>query len=173
MLPRSARSFAAPALVLLAATLVVVLWRQGRAPKDDGGLSANGSATAGQTPSQPVAEPEPVLMPVATELSAALNRVESSPEEDLQAVGQMLYFFRQGFGENPVGQNEDVVAALTGQNPGRAAYLPKDSPSIVEGRLVDRWGSPYWFHPVSGQHMEIRSAGPDRELFTPDDLFEP
>lgn len=117
--------------------------------------------------------PEPVLMPVAKELSDALIRPEGSPEEELQTVGQLLHFYRQGFGENPVGQNEDVVSALTGENQHRAAYLPKDSPSIVDGKLVDRWGSPYWFHPVSGREMEIRSAGPDRELFTTDDLFEP
>lgn len=172
MSPTSARTLALPALVVVVATLVVVVWRQDRGTTDASGTATDGTAAAGQTAPVPEAEPEPVLMPVATELSAALNRAESSPEEDLQAVGQLLYFFRQGFGENPVGQNEDVVAALTGQNPGRAAYLPKDSPSIVDGRLVDRWGSPYWFHPISGNHMEIRSAGPDRELFTSDDLSE-
>lgn len=123
--------------------------------------------------SEPAALPAIVTLSVAPELSATLNRPEGNPEEDLDAVAQLLYVYRQGFGENPVGQNEDVVAALLGANEKRTAYLPADSPAIVGGKLVDRWGSPYWFHPVSGREMEIRSAGPDRELFTGDDISLP
>jgi len=121
------------------------------------------------------ASPLPAIetLGIATELSATLSKPEGPPEEELQAVAQLLYVYRQGFGENPVGQNEDVVAALLGENEKRTAFLPAGISSIVEGRLVDRWGSPYWFHPVSGREMEIRSAGPDRELFTGDDLALP
>jgi len=156
---------------LTGVALVVVLWqRDGERPEPD---PQPADAVQPGEPAAAAPLPEPELMPVARELSDALNRPEGSPEEDLQTVGQLLYFYRQGFGENPAGQNEDVVLALTGENQNRAAYLPKDCPSIVDGRLVDRWGSPYWFHPVSGREMEIRSAGPDRELFTTDDLFEP
>ncbi len=112
-------------------------------------------------------------MPVAAELSASLNREGESAEQNLQALDQLLLMYRRGFGENPVGQNEDIVAALLGENAKRAAYLPRDCPAIKDGRLVDRWGTPWWFHPLSGQHMEIRSAGPDRELFTSDDVVMP
>jgi len=35
---------------------------------------------------------------------------------------------------------------------------------------VDRWGMPFWFHPNTAHQVEIRSAGPDRQLFTDDDL---
>jgi hypothetical protein len=128
------------------------------------------SATPAREPSE---LPAITTLPAAAELSATLNRPDSNPEEDLDAVAQLIYVYRQGFGENPVGQNEDVVAALLGANEKRTAYLPADSPAIVEGKLVDRWGSPYWFHPVSGREMEIRSAGPDRELFTGDDIALP
>lgn len=110
-------------------------------------------------------------LPMANDLAATLNRPDEAPETQLQAVEQVLYLFRQGLGENPVGQNEDIVAALLGDNPKRAAYLPNNSPAIKEGKLVDQWGSPYWFHPVSANFMEIRSAGPDRELFTNDDVL--
>ncbi len=118
----------------------------------------------------PTVEPPPItISPAATELGAALLR-KDDPAGALQAVEQLLYFYRQGLGENPVGQNEDVVAAMLGENSKRAAFLPPDSPAIQGGRLVDPWGTPYWFHPVSRDRMEIRSAGPDRELFTSDDL---
>jgi hypothetical protein len=123
------------------------------------------SATATTAPELP-----PItVLPVATELGAALLR-KDDPARALEAVEQLLYFYRQGLGENPVGQNEDIVAAMLGENPKRAAYLAADSPAIKDGRLIDPWGTPYWFHPVSRQRMEIRSAGPDRDLFTGDDL---
>jgi hypothetical protein len=36
--------------------------------------------------------------------------------------------------------------------------------------LIDRWGTPYFFHALSGEHMEIHSAGPDRQFHSADDL---
>jgi hypothetical protein len=38
-----------------------------------------------------------------------------------------------------------------------------------KGELVDRWGTPYFFHQLSRDHMEIRSAGPDKVMWTQDD----
>jgi hypothetical protein len=35
--------------------------------------------------------------------------------------------------------------------------------------MCDRWGTPYFFHQVSKTEMEIRSAGPDRRMWTGDD----
>lgn len=117
----------------------------------------------------PAASPEIIVADFATELERTLIEAEN-PDAHLQAVEQVLFFYRRAFGENPVGQNEDITAALLGANPQRLALLPPGSPAIKDGQLIDPWGSPYWFHPVSGQEMEIRSAGPDRELFTADDL---
>ena len=39
-----------------------------------------------------------------------------------------------------------------------------------KGELVDPWGTPYFFHQLSAMEMEIRSAGPDRIMWTEDDL---
>lgn len=117
----------------------------------------------------PTASPEIVVADFATDLERTLIEAEN-PEAHLQAVEQILFFYRRAFGENPVGQNEDITTALLGANPQRLALLPPASPAIKDGQLIDPWGTPYWFHPVSGQEMEIRSAGPDRELFTADDL---
>lgn len=135
------------------------------------------SPPGGPVPAGDAAEVAP-LRPITTlstagDLAATLRQPEGNPDDELQAVAQLIYLYRQGFGENPVGQNEDIVAALLGENEKRSAYLPKDSPALADGKLIDRWGSPYWFHPVSGREMEIRSAGPDRELFTADDLSLP
>lgn len=117
--------------------------------------------------------PGVTILPVATQLSPALLSPDGPVEEEIGAVAQLLHFYRQGFGENPVGDNGDIVTALLGENGKRAAYLIRDCPALVDGRLVDRWGTPYWFHARSGTVMEIVSAGPDRELFTGDDLRHP
>jgi len=37
--------------------------------------------------------------------------------------------------------------------------------------VMDRWNTPYWFHANAATQVEIRSAGPDRNLFTADDLI--
>jgi hypothetical protein len=39
------------------------------------------------------------------------------------------------------------------------------------GELVDVWGTPYFFHQLSGTDTEIHSAGPDRIMWTADDLI--
>jgi hypothetical protein len=35
---------------------------------------------------------------------------------------------------------------------------------------VDRWGEPLYFHAISRDRLEIRSAGPDKIMWTPDDV---
>ena len=67
----------------------------------------------------------------------------------------------------------EELAALVGENAKRTAYLTRDCPALVDGKLVDRWGTPYWFHATSNRVTEIVSAGPDRKLFTGDDLHLP
>jgi hypothetical protein len=39
-----------------------------------------------------------------------------------------------------------------------------------KGELVDYWGTPFFFHQLSGTEMEIHSAGPDKVMWTADDL---
>lgn len=123
-------------------------------------------------PAQPVVELGPISVhQSAPELAAQLTRNDLDTTARIEAVNQILYVYRQGFGGNPSGQNEDIVAAILGENEKRTALLPKDCPAIQGGKLVDEWGTPYWFHSVTAKVMEIRSAGPDRDLFTNDDVF--
>jgi len=75
-------------------------------------------------------------------------------------------------GGNPVGSNPEITAALSGQNPRQVVFLSPDDGAQVNGRgeLVDNWQTPYFFHQLSRTEMEIRSAGPDRRMWTSDDL---
>jgi hypothetical protein len=68
--------------------------------------------------------------------------------------------------------NEEFVDQLRGKNSIGIAVLPATLSAIdAEGRLLDRWKTPYFFHPVSAKEMEVRSAGPDRKLWTEDDVY--
>ena len=121
----------------------------------------------------PVAVGGPALDPAVLELAGRLNAAETSARDDLQVLDDILRLYRQVMGGNPEGLNEDITAALTGSNAKHWVAFPPDHPALRDGRLVDRWGSPFWFHPLSGDLMEIRSAGPDRDLFTTDDVNGP
>ncbi len=87
-------------------------------------------------------------------------------------LDQLFGLFRLSFNENPLaGDNQMVMEALRGNNPGNLMVFPDNHPSLdSRGRLLDRWGTPYFFHALSGREMEIFSAGPDGEFNTWDDV---
>lgn len=89
----------------------------------------------------------------------------------MEAVTYMLRDFRTRMGENPVGSNAEIMKAVMGGNPAKARLGPPEGQSLNEqGELVDRWGTPYFFHQQSKDSMEIRSAGADRKMWTTDDV---
>ena len=76
------------------------------------------------------------------------------------------------FGSNPVGTNPEITQALDGGNRKQTHFLNEEDGLRINGRgeLIDSWGTPYFFHQLSGTEMEIHSAGPDRVMWTSDDL---
>jgi hypothetical protein len=112
------------------------------------------------------------LLPLAEE-AARLNDPAATVQDDLGILDLMLGGYHRQYGGNPVGENEEITAALTGHNPRALAWLPSSGSFLdKEGRLIDRWGTPYFFHAESGDHMQIRSAGPDRKMWTGDDVVQ-
>lgn len=90
---------------------------------------------------------------------------------DLEDVQLALRDFRTGLGENPVGSNAEITRALLGDNLKQIKIpVPNGSQINAQGELCDRFGTPYFFHQLSGTQMEIRSAGPDRQMWTADDV---
>jgi hypothetical protein len=82
-----------------------------------------------------------------------------------------IHLYDSMFGGNPVGTNAEITKALHGDNPRHADFLSSSvNPVNAAGELVDPWGTPYFFHQLSGHVMEIRSAGPDKIMWTADDL---
>lgn len=113
------------------------------------------------------------ILPDIAETARQLHSRETTADHDLEILQSLLAFFRtSNGGANPDGGlNVEIVAALRGKNPNHFAVLPPDLPVFnAEGELLDRWGTPYWFHPISRTVVEIRTAGPDKKLWSPDDI---
>lgn len=105
-------------------------------------------------------------------IAARLNTDRSNIAGDLEILQAVLDAWRSNFPRdgNPVGDNAEITAALAGDNRLGLKLIPPNHPAIDrDGRLCDRWGTPFRFHQLSGQHMELRSAGPDRRFATADD----
>ncbi|HUR56464.1 MAG TPA: hypothetical protein VM029_02055 [Opitutaceae bacterium] len=107
-------------------------------------------------------------------LADALNSPAADIRADLRLVAGLVDTFRSNFPRegNPVGNNAEITATLTGRNKLRLSLIPPDHPAInARGELCDRWGTPFFFHAESATHMEIRSAGPDRKMWSADDVI--
>jgi hypothetical protein len=96
----------------------------------------------------------------------------SSPEIALQNMRGAIRQYGSMFGGNPVGTNPEITAQLNGKNPRHINFINADVGMRIngDGELVDPWGTPYFFHQLSAIDMEIRSAGPDKQMWTDDDL---
>ena len=89
----------------------------------------------------------------------------------LENMRTVFRLYSSTFGGNPVGTNPEITRALQGDNPKQINFLKADGNRVnAAGELVDIWGTPYFFHQLSGTEMEIRSAGPDRVMYTADDV---
>ena len=120
-------------------------------------------AAALPTPSPSAAK---VLPGSVNEIPAAAGDIA----EDLNAVDATIRNFQAVLGENPIGSNAEVTGALLGNNLKQIKLeVPAGSQVNGQGEMCDRWGTPYFFHQVSKTEMEIRSAGPDRQMWTGDD----
>ena len=96
------------------------------------------------------------------------------PENDLTALAHLMDNFSllvKSTADRPLSANEDWVAAFRGLNPAHERFLPEHHVALdAPGRLVDRWGTPVFFHALGGHRFELRSAGPDKKFWTDDDL---
>jgi len=119
-----------------------------------------------------IAIPDDVTVLDIASSADQLHSDDLGPLDDLLIVQSLVDAYRRVEGANPSGGlNFEIVARLTGSNERKVAFISPAHPDLNdEGELVDRWGTPYWFHPVTREKMEIVSAGPDRSLFTDDDV---
>lgn len=97
-----------------------------------------------------------------------------SAADDLRRVGQVLLNFRLLHKQLDVrflATNPEMAAALRGEAKGTTPFVSARSPLFNRtGEMQDRWGSPLVVHVLAADRIELRSAGPDRQPWTADDL---
>lgn len=133
---------------------------------------ASFTPAAPREPSAATPTPEATL---GDSLAAELNAPGGEPAHDVEVLHTLIlrYFRRlhQRAGP-PIGDDIDLARILTGRNPLHLLFLRPDHPALSpDGHLRDRWGTPYFIHPLGRNVFEVRSAGPDRKLFTEDDVL--
>jgi hypothetical protein len=125
-----------------------------------GAVTGAAQSPSGQPDIPDAALPQPELSPS-----------DLTPEGALDHLRLVFRQFSSMFGGNPVGTNEEITKALKGDNPKQINFLQSGGVRLnANGELLDPWGTPYFFHQLSGTQMEIRSAGPDKRLWTEDDV---
>ena len=109
------------------------------------------------------------LMPAPDDAASATPALP--PTTVLDNARVLIHNYAAQFGENPVGNNAEITAALMGKNDKQVNFLREDSGLRVneKGELLDAWGTPFFFHQLAADRMEIRSAGEDKKLWTLDD----
>jgi hypothetical protein len=95
-----------------------------------------------------------------------------TPATVLQNMRGTIRDYSARFGGNPFGNNREITAKLNGGNAKQIVFLKEEDGMRINerGELIDNWGTPFFFHQISGTEMEIHSAGPDRKMWTADDL---
>ena len=139
------------------------------APKNSENVPPTPSTGGGATPTAGMVAPTPAPNPTAP----AMGVSSLPPLTVLDNARVVMKNYGSAFGENPVGTNPEITEALMGTNPKGITFITAESGLRVneKGEMVDAWGTPFFFHQLSGQEMEIHSAGADRKMWTLDDLI--
>ena len=128
-----------------------------------------------RAPSAQPPAPPPTVPPAGGEVPPGASpqttaATERQLLEVLENVRVMIRDYRTVLGENPVGTNAEIMRAINGHNAKQAKIgAPAGQGLNGNGELIDPWGTPFFFHQISRTEMEIRSAGPDRVMWTGDD----
>lgn len=152
------------AVLLLLALGLISRWQLGQPSQ----MSPEAIAAAAQATDRP---PQPLA---GDQMMARYGLPETSPKQDLESLantlGNLVLLIKA---DDPfrLGANEEFAAALRGKNRHQLRFVRENHPCFNSlGQLVDRWQSPLFFHALDASRIDIRSAGPDRVLWTDDDL---
>jgi hypothetical protein len=174
------KKFWAAAILLIAAGAMVVFFASKKfANPPDSNQPGNPSAAESNSqtaiigPSASTFAPAENLAVKAGEMAPPPPMATNVPPEIiLQNARRAIVQYAQVYGGNPVGTNPEITASLMGENPRHINFITPDSGLVVndKGEMLDGYGTPLFFHQISGHDTEIRSAGMDRKMWTFDDL---
>jgi hypothetical protein len=101
-------------------------------------------------------------------------KTNTSPQNDLTLMSHLMQnslLLLKSAGNRPLSANEDWADFLKGKNSAHEQFLPDNHVALnSKGQLVDRWSTPLFFHALGGGRYDIRSAGPDKTMWTSDDI---
>jgi hypothetical protein len=127
------------------------------------------------TESQSQVPPPHPTAPLGDSMLLGYASEHTTPLQDLTQLAHLLTSFltlAKTATNYPLSANEEWSAALRGKRPGSETWLSASSPVLdSKQRLIDRWQRPLHFHALGKSQWEIRSAGPDGQPFTLDDLI--
>ncbi len=132
----------------------------------------NTAATPETTPSTPTKDD---ALPEISPLAARLNAPDGNVREDVRTLHELILQYLHTTHQArsiPIGNDSDLARAITGGNPLGVVLMRSPHPALsLDGRLRDRWGTPYFIHALGGNAFDVRSAGPDQKMFTADDVM--
>ena len=160
--------------------LVCGVWlsRRGAKPMPDAHQDAtNALTTAAQvtkTPATAAARPGRLPSLLGETILRGYADTNLPPEHDLTLMSRLMdnsVLLLKSAANRPLSANEDWVGFFRGKNSAREVFLPERHTALnAQGQLVDRWNSPLFIHALGSGRYELRSAGPDKKLWTDDDL---
>ena len=162
---------------LVIAVVVLALlgfgWWESSKPPLDSGTTDN----QGMTALPAVSTRDGLTVIGDTAFARRYGAADATAEEDLQAVAGVLdaaVLLVKDIDRFPLPDNAAFTTFLQGGNPHRVAWILPGHPAVSgAGELLDRWGTPLFFHRESSRRTGLRSAGPDREMWTEDDVVWP
>jgi hypothetical protein len=84
------------------------------------------------------------------------------PEIDLMLTSRLMensLLFLKSAANQPLSADEDWAGLLRGQNAAHERFLPDQHVALnARGRLVDRWGTPLFFHVLGGGRWSLESS---------------
>jgi hypothetical protein len=96
------------------------------------------------------------------------------PENDLNLMSHLMgnsLLLLKAAANRPLSANEDWADFFRGKNGAHERFLSDHHVAFnTQGQLVDRWKTPLFFHALGRGRYEVRSAGPDKVLWTADDI---
>ncbi|MGF1451254.1 MAG: hypothetical protein ACFB21_04155 [Opitutales bacterium] len=148
--------------------------RQPKIPDDPGEIP---NRRSGETLTPALEERAAALKETASKQLDRVGAPRATPRDDLAAINAIFENYlllvkpERGL---PTGLHEEIIVTLRGNNPWGLPFLPDEHPRYdAQNRLTDRWDTPLFFHAESSTELAIRSAGPDRQMYTGDDVIYP
>jgi hypothetical protein len=165
-----------PVLVVLIFLLTQMRWKWSKPRPSPPAAMENilTNATTTELPVAPVKSATRGGDPLGVIILRGYAETNLPPENDLSLLSRLMensLLLLKAAANRPLSANEDWADLFRGKNGAREEFLPAQHVALNDkGQLIDRWTTPLFFHALGGGRYEIRSAGPDKTMWTADDL---